>query len=102
MAAEFGVPVHVGNDANATALAVRTFHDAAPSFMLVTIEQGVGAGLVVGDTLVEGSRSNAGEIGGATPIEGRGGVGCLQLAMRAPHSRLWPACTCWAEASCPG
>ena len=63
MRREVAVPVHVGNDANAAALAVHTFHDMASDFLLVQIEHGVGAGLVVGDMLVEGSGFTAGEIG---------------------------------------
>ncbi|GAB3801174.1 ROK family transcriptional regulator [Humibacter antri] len=90
--AEFGVPVHVGNDANAAALAIHTFREAAPSFMLVEIEHGVGAGLVIGDTLVEGSNANAGEIGHLVVDENGepcacGRRGCLEQIVAVPHLR---------------
>ncbi|MGN6198842.1 ROK family transcriptional regulator [Humibacter sp.] len=89
---EFGVPVHVGNDANAAALAIHTFHEAAPSFMLVEIEHGVGAGLVIGDILVEGSNRNAGEIGHLVVDENGelcacGRRGCLEQIVAVPHLR---------------
>lgn len=90
--AEFGVPVHVGNDANAAALAVRTFQDAGPSLMLVAIEHGVGAGLIISDTLVEGIHSTAGEIGHLVADENGercacGRRGCLEQTVAVPRLR---------------
>lgn len=90
--AEFAVPVHVGNDANAAALAINTFREAAPSFMLVEIEHGVGAALVIGDMLVEGSNGNAGEIGHLVVDEDGelcacGRHGCLEQIVAVPHLR---------------
>ena len=89
---EFDVPVHVGNDANAAALALHTFHDAGENFMLVAIEHGAGAGLIIGGGLVEGENSTAGEIGhvvvdenGAPCVCGRNG--CLELEIAVPHLR---------------
>jgi predicted NBD/HSP70 family sugar kinase len=89
---EFGVPVHVGNDANAAALAMRTFRDTTSSFLLVEIENGVGAGLVIGDTLVEGKGSSAGEIGHLVVDENGercacGRNGCLEQVVAVPHLR---------------
>ncbi|NNC11732.1 ROK family transcriptional regulator [Planctomonas sp. JC2975] len=89
---EFGVPVHVGNDANAAALAIHTFHDPGQSFMLVAIEHGVGAGLIIGGVLVEGEHSTAGEIGHLVVDESGercvcGRDGCLEQAIAVPHLR---------------
>ncbi len=58
-----GLAVLVANDANAAALAERTFGTGADDMMLIRIGRGVGAGLVVGGTLVHGASSAAGEIG---------------------------------------
>ena len=87
---EFGLPVHVGNDANTAALAIHTFHDAGTSFMLVAIEHGVGAGLIIGGALIEGEHSTAGEIGHLVVDEhgercACGRNGCLELAIAVPH-----------------
>ena len=93
VAAEQGVPVHVGNDANAAALGVHTFHEASGhSLMVVTIEHGVGAGLIIGGALVAGDQFAAGEIGhlivdedGELCVCGR--HGCLEVSLAAPHLR---------------
>ncbi|WNM23960.1 ROK family transcriptional regulator [Demequina capsici] len=58
-----GLPVLVANDANTAALAERTFGGADEDMMLIRIGRGVGAGLVLGGALVQGSSSAAGEIG---------------------------------------
>lgn len=92
MRREVAVPVHVGNDANAAALAVHTFHDMASDFLLVQIEHGVGAGLVVGDMLVEGRGFTAGEIGHLVVDENGerctcGRTGCLEQIIAVPHLR---------------
>ncbi|QDZ14827.1 ROK family transcriptional regulator [Humibacter ginsenosidimutans] len=89
---EFSVPVHVGNDANGAALAVRTFQESGSSFMLVAIEHGVGAGLIIGDMLIEGIHSTAGEIGHLVVDENGercacGRRGCLEQAIAVPHLR---------------
>lgn len=88
---EFGVPVHVGNDANAGALAVHTFQSpSARSLMLITIEHGVGAGLIIGGALVEGEQFTAGEIGHVVVDDTGercpcGRHGCLELSVSVPH-----------------
>jgi len=88
----FDYPVHIANDANAAALSVRTFGDdtAAESLLVVRIEHGVGAGLVVDGTLVTGEQFAAGEIGhvvidevGEECVCGR--RGCLEVILAAPH-----------------
>jgi predicted NBD/HSP70 family sugar kinase len=86
-----GLPVLVTNDANAAALAERTFGTGDDNMMLVRIGRGVGAGLVVGGTLVHGASSAAGEIGhvvvgtdgGDTCVCGR--EGCLETWLAIPQ-----------------
>jgi predicted NBD/HSP70 family sugar kinase len=93
VAAAQGVPVHVGNDANAAALGVHTFHEASGhSLMVVTIEHGVGAGLIIGGALVPGDQFAAGEIGHLIVDEDGelcscGRRGCLEVSLAAPHLR---------------
>jgi predicted NBD/HSP70 family sugar kinase len=91
--AEQPVPVFVGNDANAAALGVHTFHEVTgPSLMVITIEHGVGAGLIIGGALVTGDQFAAGEIGHLIVDEDGelcacGRRGCLELSISAPHLR---------------
>ena len=55
------VPTHVANDANAAALAELSFGQSkVTSFVLVRVDQGVGAGLVLDGALFRGTRSAAG------------------------------------------
>ncbi|MBC7589718.1 MAG: ROK family transcriptional regulator [Salinibacterium sp.] len=63
IAARFGVPVVVANDANVAALAEHSFGHADTDMMLVKVGLGVGAGLLLGGTPLFGSRFAAGEIG---------------------------------------
>lgn len=87
----FDVPVHLGNDANTAALGVHTFRETSGlSLLVVTIEHGVGSGLILGGALVEGEQFAAGEIGhivvdedGEVCVCGR--RGCLELAIALPH-----------------
>jgi len=87
------VPVHIANDANAAALAVHTERRAAgQSLLTVAIEHGVGAGLIVGDALVEGDLFSAGEIGHViVDDDGElcacGRRGCLEVAIAVPSLR---------------
>ncbi|MDH2444071.1 ROK family transcriptional regulator [Amnibacterium sp. CER49] len=93
LADRFGLPVHVGNDANVAALAVNTFRGVgAGDLIVVNLEQGAGAGIVLGGALLEGEQSAAGEIGhvmidedGEPCVCGR--RGCLELAIAVPHIR---------------
>lgn len=97
MAAElsdrFGVPAHVGNDVNVAALAVLTFRaTGAQNLMLVSIEHGVGAALVIDGDLVWGEQFAAGEIGHVTVVDDGqacicGKRGCLDLLISAVHLR---------------
>ncbi|MFC9691045.1 ROK family protein [Kribbella sp. NPDC056951] len=85
------VPAYVGNDINLAALAVLRFRETeARNLMVVSIEHGVGAGLVVGGELVEGEQFAAGEIGHVTVDDDGddcvcGRRGCLDLAISAAH-----------------
>ncbi|SER96382.1 Sugar kinase of the NBD/HSP70 family, may contain an N-terminal HTH domain [Propionibacterium cyclohexanicum] len=84
----FDYPVHVANDANAAVLGVRTFESTHErSLMVVRIEHGVGAGLIVGGALVEGEQFAAGEIGHVVVSDeglcACGRVGCLEVALAA-------------------
>jgi predicted NBD/HSP70 family sugar kinase len=89
----FGVPARVGNDINLAALAVQHFRQVrALNLIVVSIEHGVGAGLVVGGALVEGEQFAAGEIGHVTVDEDGepcvcGRRGCLDPLVDAGHLR---------------
>jgi predicted NBD/HSP70 family sugar kinase len=60
-----GVPMYVQNEADVAALGELEFHHApgADPLLYVSINQGVGAGVVVDDRLLTGSRGFAGEVG---------------------------------------
>lgn len=88
-----GVPVHVANDANAAALGEHTFGGAsAAGLLVVTVGQGVGAGLLLDGRLLLGEGFAAGEIGHVTVVD-RGEVcacgrsGCLETVLAAPWLR---------------
>ncbi len=63
--ARFGLPVHLDNDANMLTLAELWFGAgrAIPDFAVVTIENGVGMGLVLGNRLFRGGRGLGLELG---------------------------------------
>lgn len=82
---EFGLPVHVENDANLGALAehrhgVGRGHDSS---VFVKISSGVGAGIIINNQLFHGAGGTAGEIGHLTlddqgPLCRCGSRGCLE------------------------
>jgi glucokinase len=80
-----GLPAFVDNDANALALAERTFGVArgASSFVLLAVGTEIGGAIMVGDTLVRGHSGFSGELG-HVPISFRG-----------------PRCICGGR-GCPG
>ncbi|HEY0259006.1 MAG TPA: ROK family transcriptional regulator [Lacisediminihabitans sp.] len=87
----FGLAVVVANDANAAVLAEHSFGEATGDLMLVKIGHGVGAGLLVGGTLLYGSRFAAGEIGHVV-VGTDGGAecscgkhGCLETWLATPR-----------------
>jgi predicted NBD/HSP70 family sugar kinase len=88
-----GVPVHVANDANASALGEYTFGASTGSGLLVvTVGHGVGAGLLLDGRLLLGDYFAAGEIGHVTVVErGKpcacGRRGCLETVLAAPLLR---------------
>jgi predicted NBD/HSP70 family sugar kinase len=89
----FHLPVLVANDANVAALGVHTFREVPGlSLMVVTIEHGVGVGLIIGGDLVEGEQFSAGEIGHVTVgADGEGDLctcgrrGCLETVIGARY-----------------
>ena len=90
---QLGVPVYVANDANTAVLGEYTFGGTtAADLMLLRIETGVGAGLVVGGALVQGHAWAAGEIGHVVvdPAGARcacGKAGCLETILAASQLR---------------
>lgn len=87
----FRVPVRVANDANVAALGVHTFREIPGlSLMVITIEHGVGVGLIIGGALVEGEQFSAGEIGHVT-VDDDGDLctcgrrGCLEVVIGARY-----------------
>lgn len=92
LAERSGLPVQVANDANAAALAERTFGNwNEGDMLLVRVGRGVGAGLIVADAPVIGASSAAGEIGhvvvgtdgGDTCACGK--QGCLETWLAIPR-----------------
>jgi len=99
LAARFGVPVLVSNDANAAALAEHSFGDADSDMMLVKVGHGVGAGLLLDGTPLFGSRFAAGEIGHVVVGTDGGAAcacgkrGCLETWLATPRLRAALAAT---------
>lgn len=95
--ASLGLPVHVVNDANATALSEFTYGGAdGAGLMVIMVGEGVGAGVVLDGVRVRGHGDAAGEIGHVRVVE-EGGArchcgrsGCLEtvLSVRALRARL--------------
>ncbi|CAN5301548.1 ROK family transcriptional regulator [soil metagenome] len=91
LAARFGLPVVVANDANAAALAEHSFGDADSDMMLIKVGHGVGAGLLLDGTPLFGSRFAAGEIGHVVvgtdggPECVCGKHGCLETWLATPR-----------------
>jgi len=88
-----GLPVFVANDANTAALGEHTFGQAkGGGLMVLRVGTGVGAGLILEGTLLQGHRAAAGEIGHVV-VEPRGEqcacgrVGCLETILAVPHLR---------------
>ena len=96
----FGLPVVVSNDANVAVLAEHSFGSASSDIMLIKIGRGLGAGMLLGGTLLFGSRFAAGEIGHVVVDSGGdecvcGKRGCLETWLAAPRieARLATAAT---------
>jgi len=99
LSVRLGVPVHVANDANTRALGEYAFGGASgDGLMVLTVGQGVGAGIVVDGMLVTGPGDAAGEIGHLTVVDARdqrlgdpapvacacGRSGCLETVLSVP------------------
>jgi predicted NBD/HSP70 family sugar kinase len=89
---QFGLPTAVQNDASAAVVAEKTFADAGNDLVRVQISRGVGAGVLLGGTLVVGTSAAAGEIGHVV-IEHQGALcpcgkrGCLETWISVPALR---------------
>lgn len=85
-----GLAVEIGNDANLGAIAEHRFGAAQgiDDVVYVMLSDGVGAGLVLGGQLYEGSLGGAGELGHVTVVPDGvicrcGGRGCLETVASA-------------------
>lgn len=98
LTAELGVPAHVANDANTSALAEYTLAGAEGSGLLaLTVRHGVGAGIILHGALLRGPGDAAGELGHVTVIDESsdeepapcacGRRGCLETILSAPALR---------------
>jgi predicted NBD/HSP70 family sugar kinase len=85
------LPVLVANDANAAVLAEHSFGGADQDLMLIKVGHGVGSALLLGGSLLYGSRFAAGEIGHVVVGTGDaapcvcGKNGCLETWLAAPR-----------------
>ena len=103
LGADLGLPVHVANDANTAALGEYTYGGASDSLLLLTVGEGVGAGIVLDGALVQGHEHAAGELGHVTAVDERddidgaplgrpqpcacGRQGCLETVLSVPALR---------------
>lgn len=89
-----GIPLFLQNEADVAALGELEFNPAraADPLLYISINQGVGAGVIVGDRLLTGARGFAGEIGHMVlqmngPVCSCGRRGCAE-AMIGPRAML--------------
>jgi predicted NBD/HSP70 family sugar kinase len=93
LASRFDLPVVVGNDAHLAALAeFRSRSDAPETLLLVTVGEGIGAGLVLEGVLHTGDHLSSGEIGHVVVDPGGepcrcGLTGCLETVAALPAVR---------------
>jgi len=87
LAKSFTVPVYVGHDASIAALAEYRYGAARDTIDMVymTISTGIGGGIIIDGTILEGVTGTAGEIGHIivdlspnAPRDGSGHIGCLE------------------------
>jgi predicted NBD/HSP70 family sugar kinase len=87
------VAVHVANDANASALGEHTFGGSTGfGLLVITVGQGVGAGLLLDGNLLMGDHFAAGEIGHVMVVDPGeacmcGRTGCLETVLAVPSLR---------------
>jgi predicted NBD/HSP70 family sugar kinase len=93
LAADLGIPVFVANDANTAVLGEHTFGQSGDGGLLVLrVGAGVGAGLVLGGSLLHGHLGAAGEIGHVV-VDPDGErcacsrAGCLETVLAVPRLR---------------
>ena len=93
LAQELGLPVFVANDANTAVLGEHTFGETGDGGLLVLrVGTGVGAGLVLGGSLLHGHLGAAGEIGHVV-VDPDGErcacsrTGCLETVLAVPRLR---------------
>ncbi|MBD5787161.1 ROK family transcriptional regulator [Cellulosimicrobium terreum] len=88
-----GLAVHVANDANIAALGEFTFGGASGTGLLVlTVGEGVGAGIMVDGARIHGHGDAAGELGHVTVVDDGepcacGRRGCLETVLSVPALR---------------
>ncbi len=88
----FACPCFVNNDTNSALLAVRLFDDPTPNMIFVQITRGVGAAILINDSIVIGADHAAGEIGHVIidqngPLCDCGKHGCLETLIAAGRLR---------------
>ena len=93
LAEVFDVPVFVANDANTAVLGEHTFGESGDGgLMVIRVGTGVGAGLVLGGSLLHGHLGASGEIGHVV-VDPDGErcacsrTGCLETVLSAPRLR---------------
>jgi len=75
IAARFGVPAYLDNEANIAALGERSGYPDLDDLLFVKVSTGIGAGLISGGQIQRGALGAAGEIG-HVPVRDGGGVMC--------------------------
>lgn len=104
LAADFGLPVRVHNDAVCLTIAEHLVGAGrGRSHVLgLVVATGVGGGLILGGRLVDGAGGNAGHIGHvvvdpAGPQCSCGGRGCLESVARGPALVAWAQAQGWSQ-----
>ncbi len=93
LAESLALPVHVANDANIAALGEFTFGGAdGTGLMVLTVGEGVGAGIMLDGSRVRGAVDAAGELGHVTVVDDGlpcacGRSGCLETVLSVPALR---------------
>ncbi|GAA1943872.1 ROK family transcriptional regulator [Nocardioides hwasunensis] len=93
LAAALDVPVYVANDANTAVMGEHTFGESGDGgLMVLRVGTGVGAGFVLGGSLLHGHLGAAGEIGHVVVDDDGeacacGRTGCLETLLSAPRLR---------------
>ena len=89
--AEFGIPVTIENDANASALAEHRFGGGRgyDALLYMTMSTGIGGGIVINGQIYHGANDSAGEVGHQIllpdgPPCGCGKRGCLEALCSGP------------------